>query len=98
MTDSWIDLAQVGRASMVQRAERKFPSVCIQGDTLYTWLREITEVLAQSQAQANEQLQFHAKELYAIVDTYARLCRQASRPVPFEWPDPAIEEELLEVP
>lgn len=84
-------LAQFGRSQFVESAERRFPGVCVQGDTLYLWLREIAEVFARTAAADREQLFWLGRELHEIVVGYVDLCVAEQRGIPFEWPDPLIE-------
>lgn len=96
MNMEWSELGRSGRAVYVQQPGRRFPSLCVQGDTAYLWLREVAETLSNSAAPDNAQLRLLGSELYAVVEGYVEVCREASGRVPFEWPDPVIENSGLD--
>ena len=86
-------VGQFGRSQFVESAERQFPGVCLQGDTLYLWLRDVAEVLGDVPPSAGrEQLYWLGRELHEIIVGYVELCLASQSRVPFQWPDPLIEE------
>jgi len=82
---------QFGRALFVENSHRKYPGVCVQGDTFYLWLREIAELVSVTPSAGQEQLLGLGRELYEITAGYVDLCVSRQQKVPFEWPDPVIE-------